>query len=112
MRSTAFFQASSEAWQWEVYGYHSPCFACYLACYLSRDGLRCLWAPARRALGAVRYAAADRAGPLAAVAELSVQAPQQRRWGSLYDALGGGAISSGTLEQVLARYPLAGGEPI
>src|SRR5258708_12648784 len=65
MTSTVFSQASSEAWQCEAYGYHSPCFARYL----SRDGLRCLWASTRRALRAVRYAADDWAGPRAAVAE-------------------------------------------
>ncbi len=53
MRSTVFSQASSGAWPCEAYGYHSPCFARYL----SRDGLRCLWASTRRALRAGRYAA-------------------------------------------------------
>jgi hypothetical protein len=51
-------------------------------------------------------------GPVPALPLLSVQAHYQRRWGSLYDALAVGEISSRTLEQLLADHPLAGGEPI
>jgi hypothetical protein len=43
---------------------------------------------------------------------LSVQPHHQRRWGSLYDALAVGEISSRALEHLLASHPLAGGEPI
>src|SRR5258708_10290276 len=51
-------------------------------------------------------------GPVPALPLLSVQAHYQRRWGSLYDALAVGEISSRPLEQLLADHPLAGGEPI
>jgi hypothetical protein len=51
-------------------------------------------------------------GPVPALPLLSVQTHHQRRWGSLYDALAVGEISSRTLEQLLADHPLAGGEPI
>jgi len=43
---------------------------------------------------------------------LSMQPQQRRRWGSLYDALAAGLISNRTLEHLLTRHPLAGGEPI
>src|SRR5258707_1585684 len=51
-------------------------------------------------------------GSVPALPLLSVQAHYQRRWGSLYDALAVGEISSRPLEQLLADHPLAGGEPI
>src|SRR5258708_28523093 len=51
-------------------------------------------------------------GPVPALPLLSVQAHYQRRWGSLYDALAVGEISSRTLEQFLSHHPLAGGQPI
>src|SRR5260370_30251913 len=51
-------------------------------------------------------------GPVPSLPSLSVQPQQQRKWGSLYDALAAGQISTSTLEQVLSRHPLVGGEPI
>jgi len=51
-------------------------------------------------------------GPVPSLPLLSVQPQHQRRWGSLYDALAVGQISSRSLEQLLASHPLAGGEPI
>lgn len=51
-------------------------------------------------------------GPIASLPLLSVQPAHQRRWGSLYDALAVGQVSSRSLEQLLANYPLARGEPI
>ena len=51
-------------------------------------------------------------GPVPSLPLLSVQPQHQRKWGSLYDALAAGQISSSTLEQVLSRHPLVGGEPI
>ncbi len=50
-------------------------------------------------------------GPVPSLPSLSVQPQQQRKWGSLYDALAAGQISTSTLEHVLSRRPLAGGEP-
>jgi hypothetical protein len=50
-------------------------------------------------------------GPVPSLPFLSVQPQHQRRWGSLYDALAVGQISGLALEQLLARYPLADGEP-
>src|SRR5258708_25521979 len=51
-------------------------------------------------------------GPISSLPLLSVQTLHQRRWGSLYDALAVGQVSSRSLEQLLANHPLAGGEPI
>ncbi len=51
-------------------------------------------------------------GPVPSLPLLSIQPQQQRRWGSLYDALAAGEISNRTLEHLLTRHPLAGGEPI
>src|SRR5258708_31605689 len=100
MTSTVYSQASSEAWQWEAYGYHSPCFARYL----SRDGLRCLWASTRRALRAVRYAADDWVGPRAAVAQ---------RPGALSAPLGQPLrCAGGRLEQQSPAGAAASGPPL
>jgi PAS domain-containing protein len=51
-------------------------------------------------------------GPVPSLPFLSIQPQHQRGWGSLYDALAAGEISSRSLELLLSRYPLAGGEPI
>jgi len=51
-------------------------------------------------------------GPVPSLPFLSVQPQHHRRWGSLYDALAVGQISSQTLEHLLSSHPLAGGEPI
>jgi hypothetical protein len=51
-------------------------------------------------------------GPIPSLPLLSVQLQHQRKWGSLYDALAVGEISASSLEQLLSRHPLAGGEPI
>jgi Transposase DDE domain len=51
-------------------------------------------------------------GPISSLPLLSMQPLHQRRWGSLYDALAVGHVSSRSLEQLLANHPLAGGEPI
>jgi hypothetical protein len=51
-------------------------------------------------------------GPVPSLPVLSVQPQHQRRWGSLYDALAVGQINVSTLEQLLSRQPLAGGESI
>ncbi len=51
-------------------------------------------------------------GPVPSLPFLSVQPQHQRKWGSLYDALAVGQISSQTLEHLLSSHPLAGGEPI
>ena len=51
-------------------------------------------------------------GPVPSLPLLSVQPQHRRSWGSLYDALAVGEISSGRLEKLLVSYPLAGGEPI
>jgi hypothetical protein len=51
-------------------------------------------------------------GPVPSLPFLSIQPQHQRKWGSLYDALAVGQISSHTLERLLATYPLARGEPI
>jgi hypothetical protein len=51
-------------------------------------------------------------GPIASLPVLSVQPVHQRRWGSLFDALAVGPVSTRSLEQLLVNHPLAGGEPL
>jgi hypothetical protein len=51
-------------------------------------------------------------GPVPSLPLLSVQPQQQRKWGSLYDALAVGQIRSSALEQLLTSHPFAGSEPI
>jgi len=51
-------------------------------------------------------------GPVPSLPVLSIQPQHQRRWGSLYDALAVGQISSPAVEQLLTSHPLAGGESI
>jgi hypothetical protein len=51
-------------------------------------------------------------GPVASLPFLSVQPQHRRRWGSLYGALADGEIVATALETLLARHPLADGEPI
>ena len=51
-------------------------------------------------------------GPVPSLPLLSVHPQHQRKWGSLYDALAVGQINAPTLEHLLSRHPLAGGEPL
>jgi Transposase DDE domain len=51
-------------------------------------------------------------GPVPALPFLSMQPQHRRGWGSLYDALAVGEIYTTSLEPLLTRYPLAGGEAI
>ena len=51
-------------------------------------------------------------GPVPSLPVLSIEPQHQRKWGSRYDALAVGPISSRTLERLLANQPLAGGEPM
>src|SRR5258708_36635927 len=51
-------------------------------------------------------------GPTSSLPLLSVQPLHQRRWGSLYDALADGHVSSRSLEQLLTNHPLAGRETV
>src|SRR5258708_32116793 len=51
-------------------------------------------------------------GPISSLPLLSGQPLHQRRWGSLYDALAVGQVSSRPLEHLLAHHPLAGGGPL
>src|SRR5260221_13581507 len=53
-----------------------------------------------------------RTGPIPSLPWLSIQPRHQRRWGSLYDALSVGQITTPALEHLLGTHPLAGGEPI
>src|SRR5258708_37521077 len=52
------------------------------------------------------------AGSVPSLPVLSVQPQQQRRWGSLYDALAIGEINRCALEGALATPSLVDGEPI
>jgi hypothetical protein len=52
---------------------------------------------------------ADGAAP--SPAHLSLQASHRRGWGSLYAALDRGRIDDEALRKLLARHPLAGGDP-
>jgi hypothetical protein len=51
-------------------------------------------------------------GPVPSLPVLSIQPQHRRKWGSLYDALAVGPITTPALERLLATHPLAGGEPI
>src|SRR5262245_13812991 len=51
-------------------------------------------------------------GPVSSLPFLSIQPQHRRKWGSLYDALAVGQITTPALERLLATHPLAGGEPI
>jgi hypothetical protein len=52
------------------------------------------------------------AGPLPSPVHLSSEPVYRRGWGSFYAALRHGAIDAAALSTLLARYPLAGGQPI
>ncbi len=50
------------------------------------------------------------AGAVSSPAHLSLSAVYRRGWGSLYAALSKGEVDAGGLRDLLAQYPLAGGE--
>ena len=56
--------------------------------------------------------AAVTAGLAPSLAHLSLEAPHRRGWGSLYAALAEGRIAVPELRALVARHPLAGGEPV
>ena len=51
-------------------------------------------------------------GPVASLPHLSLEPAHRRGWGSLYAALACGRIDAERLGELLARHPLAGGQPI
>jgi hypothetical protein len=51
-------------------------------------------------------------GPVASLPQLSLEPAHRRGWGSTYAALACGRIDAEQLRDLLARHPLAGGEPI
>ena len=51
------------------------------------------------------------AGAVPSPVHLSLQPSHRRGWGSLYAALGRGRLDAEALRDLLARHPLAGGEP-
>jgi hypothetical protein len=51
-------------------------------------------------------------GPVASLPQLSLEPAHRRGWGSLYAALACGRIDAEQLRDLLAGYPLAGGQPI
>jgi hypothetical protein len=106
MRGPALRQASSGPWQSEgMDTTHLASLAAFRAAAYTAFGRR------RDAL----FELCDTlltTGPVPSLPLLSVQPQHQRRWGSLYDALAVGEISSRPLERLVARHPLAGGEPI
>jgi DDE superfamily endonuclease len=51
-------------------------------------------------------------GPVASLPQLSLEPAHRRGWGSTYAALACGRIDAERLRELLARYPLAGGQPI
>jgi Transposase DDE domain len=52
------------------------------------------------------------AGPVTSPAHLSLEAVHRRGWGSVYDALALGRIDTEACRALLARQPLAAGQPI
>ena len=51
-------------------------------------------------------------GPVASLPQLSLEPAHRRGWGSTYAALARGRIDAERLRELLARAPLAGGQPI
>jgi hypothetical protein len=51
-------------------------------------------------------------GPVASLPHLSLEPAHRRGWGSTYAALARGGIDAERLRDLLARHPLAGGQPI
>ena len=51
-------------------------------------------------------------GPVASLPQLSLEPAHRRGWGSTYAALARGRIDAERLRELLARHPLAGGQPI
>jgi hypothetical protein len=51
-------------------------------------------------------------GPVTSLPHLSLEPAHRRGWGSLYAALASGRIDAERLRDLLARHPLAGGQPI
>jgi hypothetical protein len=51
-------------------------------------------------------------GPVASLPHLSLEPAHRRGWGSTYAALARGRIHAEGLRELLARHPLAGGQPI
>jgi hypothetical protein len=51
-------------------------------------------------------------GPVASLPQLSLEPAHRRGWGSTYAALARGLIDAERLRELLARSPLAGGQPI
>jgi hypothetical protein len=51
-------------------------------------------------------------GPVASLPQLSLEPAHRRGWGSTYAALAHGRIDAERLRELLARHPLAGGQPI
>jgi len=52
------------------------------------------------------------AGPVPSPAYLSLEPVHRRGWGSVYDALASGRIDASACRDLLARHPLAEGQPI
>jgi hypothetical protein len=52
------------------------------------------------------------AGPLDSPVHLSLEPPHRRGWGSLYAALSRGQLDETALRTLLARFPLASGQPV
>jgi DDE superfamily endonuclease len=51
-------------------------------------------------------------GPVVSLPQLSLEPAHRRGWGSTYAALACGRIDAERLRELLARHPLAGGQPI
>jgi hypothetical protein len=51
-------------------------------------------------------------GPVVSLPQLSLEPAHRRGWGSTYAALAHGRIDAERLRELLARHPLAGGQPI
>jgi hypothetical protein len=68
----------------------------------------------RRAAGLLDLADAllSAPGPIASLPHLSLEPAHRRGWGSTYAALARGRIDAERLRDLLAGYPLAGGQPI
>ena len=77
-----------------------------------RAGLHACWLRRGDALFDLADALLSAQAPVASLPHLSLEPTHRRGWGSTYAALAHGRIDAERLRDLLARHPLAGGQPI
>jgi hypothetical protein len=92
-----------------AYPDHPAALACLHA---FRTGLHACCTRRADALVELTDALLSAQGPVASLPHLSLEPAHRRGWGSLYAALARGRIDAERLRELLARHPLADGQPI